>query len=187
MSTIPASKETLQTASTLEADSNKIAAINQLAETDALRLFSQCCTSTIWVTKMVASRPFANHNQLFQQAEYHWQNLTEADYLEAFSGHPQIGDIHSLRAKYAHTQSFANHEQASIHEAAEYTLQALAANNQAYEQKFGFIFLVCATGKSAEQMLQLLQQRLLNDRQTELNNAATEQQKITRLRLEKLI
>lgn len=164
----------------------KVQAINQLSDAGAERLFTRCCASTAWVRRMLASRPFADTDSLFQLADEHWNNLTESDCLQAFAGHPQIGDLNSLREKFSDTRIWAGGEQAGINSATEATLRALAAGNKAYREKFGFIFIVCATGKSAAEMLQLLRQRLQNDRDTELKNAAAEQRKITRIRLEKL-
>lgn len=161
--------------------------INYMPIEDARSQFMQCCTASAWVEQMIAGRPFTDTDSLFQQANNYWENLTEPDYLEAFSGHPKIGDLNSLREKYACTKRIAGSEQAGINNASEQTLQVLADGNHAYEQKFGFIFIVCATGKTAGGMLKLLQQRLLNDRNTELKNAAEEQRKITRIRLEKLL
>ncbi|MFT7246626.1 MAG: OHCU decarboxylase, partial [Candidatus Azotimanducaceae bacterium] len=108
------------------------------------------------------------------------QLATEVETLEAFTAHPQIGDLDALRNKYANT---ANSEQGQISAADEETLIALRDENQTYLARFGFIFIVCATGKSAAEMLELLQTRLLNDRATELENGAQEQWLITELRL----
>lgn len=110
----------------------------------------------------------------------------ESDLLEALDGHPQIGNVATLKEKYRNTQDSAAHEQSGANEADDEVLEALAKSNQEYLDKFGFIFIVFATGKSAQQMLDLLLARLPNDRGTELVNAATEQNKITRLRLNKL-
>lgn len=151
---------------------------------DALR---QCCVSTRWIEQMEQARPFSNADQLYQRAQQIWEQLSLPDYLEAFEGHPKIGDISSLKAKYASTKALASGEQAGAASASETVLQALAQGNAAYEKRFGFIFIVCASGKSAAEMLQLLQQRLDNDIDTELKIAAGEQAKITRLRLTKML
>jgi OHCU decarboxylase len=112
--------------------------------------------------------------------------LTEADWLEAFAAHPLIGDVDSLRAKYAATKTLAAGEQSGVASAGEATLAALAEVNRAYRDKFGFIFIVFATGKSAAEMLAILKSRIDNSREQEIRNAAVEQMKITRLRLQKL-
>ncbi|MFT4799054.1 MAG: 2-oxo-4-hydroxy-4-carboxy-5-ureidoimidazoline decarboxylase, partial [Candidatus Azotimanducaceae bacterium] len=111
-----------------------------------------------------------------------WQRATEEEILEAFTAHPQIGDLDALRNKYAFT---ANAEQGQISGTDEETLVVLRDDNRAYLERFGFIFIVCATGKSAAAMLELLQARLPNDRATELTNGAHEQWLITELRLNK--
>ena len=116
-----------------------------------------------------------------------WQESSEADLLQAFQGHPEIGDVSTLREKYRNTEKLAGHEQSGVNTASENTLHLLAQGNHDYKEKFGFIFIVCATGKSAEEMLGLLQKRLPNNREQELANAAEEQRKITHIRIEKLI
>lgn len=147
----------------------------------------RCCGSSEWVEQMAQFYPYANRQQVFQLAEQVADQLQEADWLEAFAHHPQIGDLESLKQKFASTADLASGEQAGSVGASEATLQALADGNKAYLEKFGFIFIVCATGKSADEMLTLLQSRLGNDRDHELAIAAGEQRKITRLRLEKLV
>jgi 2-oxo-4-hydroxy-4-carboxy-5-ureidoimidazoline decarboxylase len=147
----------------------------------------QCCVSERWVERMVESRPFADVEALYSAADSNWQNLDDADYLQAFEGHPMIGDVSTLRAKYANTKELASGEQSSVNQATEEVIQALSRDNKAYFDKNGFIFIVCATGKSAAEMLALLQARLPNDRATEIVNAAEEQRKITRIRIEKML
>lgn len=116
-------------------------------------------------------------------AREEWFALSESDWLEAFSHHPKIGDRASLAARFPATHDLSAREQASVGSAHANVIDALAEGNEAYLERFGFIFIVCATGKSAEEMLQLLRDRLPNDRATELRNAAEEQAKITALRL----
>ena len=161
--------------------------LNQAQPPQAQDAFMQCCTSSTWVSRMVADRPYANAAQLASRADANWQHLQESDYLQAFEGHPKIGDMDSLAKKYATTKALASGEQAGVKSANAGVLQALAEGNQNYLAKFGFIFIVCASGKSAAEMLALLQARLTNDRTTELNIAAEEQRKIFHLRLEKLL
>jgi len=165
----------------------KLQAINKLTEQEAKIILLSCCCSNAWVNRMLKVRPYKSTEDLYWQADNNWKNLQESDYLEAFEGHPKIGDVNSLRKKYANTLALASSEQSGIDTATESDLQALADGNLLYEKKFGFIFIVCATGKSANEMLQLLQQRLLNDRASELINACEQQRKITRIRLEKLL
>jgi 2-oxo-4-hydroxy-4-carboxy-5-ureidoimidazoline decarboxylase len=161
--------------------------LNNLSEAEATHGFMQCCTASNWVEMMVSSRPFANGLELSSKADDIWGGLGEYDLLEAFEGHPQIGNVDTLRTKYANTKALASGEQSSVNQASEQVLQDLANGNAEYLNKFGFIFIVCATGKSAEQMLNLLLARLPNDKITELVNAAEEQRKIFQLRLQKLI
>jgi len=137
---------------------------------------------------MEASRPFTDDCQsIFEVCDQHWKESTEADLLEAFEGHPEIGDVSTLREKYRNTEKLAGNEQSGISTATENTLQSLVQGNKDYKNKFGFIFIVCASGKSADEMLTLLLERLPNTRKQELINAAEEQRKITHIRLEKLI
>ncbi len=136
---------------------------------------------------MVAGGEFASDQELMARAERDWDSLVEADYLEAFLAHPRIGDVDSLRQKYANTKAIASGEQSGVDAADEATLTRLAAANDEYFDKFGFIFIVCATGKTAKQMLEILESRLPNQRDVEVANAAAEQMKITKLRLEKLV
>jgi len=147
----------------------------------------QCCTSETWVNRMAEGRPYASAEALLLAADRNWLDMTETDYLQAFEGHPKIGDITSLKAKYANTKELASGEQSAVDEASDEVLERLAQGNDAYEEKFGFIFLVCATGKSAAEMVALLEMRLPNDRATELMNAAEEQRKIFHIRLGKML
>ncbi|WP_062264233.1 2-oxo-4-hydroxy-4-carboxy-5-ureidoimidazoline decarboxylase [Endozoicomonas arenosclerae] len=157
--------------------------LNSLNEQQAAELFHQCCASSHWVECMVAARPYANLESLLVASDAVWSHCTKDDYLEAFDAHPKIGDINSLKEKYANTQTMAGHEQSGVNEASEQTLTALADGNSQYEKRFGYIFIVCATGKSASEMLSLLEQRLGNEPADELLIAASEQHKITRIRL----
>lgn len=150
-------------------------------------MLRQCCTSETWIKRMVAGRPYASAEEVRAAADENWKDLGAEDYLQAFEGHPKIGDVGSLKAKYANTKELAAGEQSSVSAASDVVIQTLADGNTAYEEKFGFIFIVCATGKSAQQMSELLQARLPNDRDTELANAAEEQRKIFQLRLNKLL
>lgn len=149
--------------------------------------FLQCCSSETWVQRMMQSRPFPTQQQLLEQASKHWRNLQEQDYLQAFEGHPKIGDVNSLREKYAGTRALASGEQGGVAGASEEVFQELSAGNRDYEEKNGFIFIVCATGKGADEMLAMLQARLANTRAQEIKNACVEQEKITALRLQKML
>ena len=161
--------------------------LNNLPKPALAEALQKCCGSTAWVENMVACFPIVEAETLMGEANNQWNKLSEADWREAFTHHPKIGgDVEDLRAKFASTSTWAEGEQASVREASQGTLESLAAGNTEYEKKFGYIFIVCATGKSAEEMMALLQARLTNKPEDEILIAAVEQNKITRLRLEKL-
>ncbi len=149
----------------------------------AREILSKACGSSRWVDRMMARRPFGRDAKLLSVARVEWYGLTEADWLEAFSHHPRIGDRASLEARFPATHDLSSKEQAGVGGANRDVMAALADANERYRERFGFIFIVCATGKSAEEMLGLLRDRLNNDRATELRIAANEQAKITALRL----
>ena len=160
--------------------------LNSSSHEQAHETFFNSCSAERWIQLMIDSRPFENHADMLQHAKNHWAAMQESDWLEAFAGHPKIGDVNSLKEKYAATRGLAGHEQSSVSEADNVVIEKLARHNAEYEQIHGFIFIVFATGKSAEQMLELLMARINNTRLQELHNAAAEQLKITLLRLEKL-
>lgn len=150
-----------------------------LAELDEPRLL-ECCGSRNWATRMLAARPFQDVSQLETAATDIWWHLAPADWLEAFSKHPKIGEKGNV-------SQWSSEEQSGMNTAAIHTAKKLAALNQTYFDKFGWIFIVCATGKSADEMLSLLEARLPNRPDDELRIAAAEQNKITLLRLRKLL
>jgi OHCU decarboxylase len=149
----------------------------------ARELLTRACGSTRWVDRMMARRPFGTDRKLLFVARNEWFGLTEADWLEAFSHHPRIGDRAALAARFPATHDLSSKEQARLNGANADVIDALAEANDSYLDRFGFIFIVCATGKSADEMLALLRDRLKNDRATELRIAAEEQAKITAIRL----
>lgn len=157
--------------------------INQADPDEAADWFDRTCHAQRWVQAMVAARPYVGADALLKQAEQSWQDLQKPDFLQAFAAHPKIGDINSLQTKYAATRTTARDEQRGVDQASRETLQALQQANAAYEARFGYIFIIFASGKSADEMLSLLHQRLTHDPETEINIAAAEQYKITRLRL----
>jgi allantoicase len=150
--------------------------------------FLRCCGASRWAAAMVADRPYKSRTHLFGHAEDVWWHLEDRDWHEAFSTHPRIGAAPAtFRVRLGEsTDDWAKAEQAGTAGADEQTLEGLAEGNRAYEAKFGHVFLICATGLSAAEMLAALERRLGNDAATELRNAAGEQVKITRLRLLKL-
>ena len=136
---------------------------------------------------MLAARPFQHRTQLHGVAEHIWWHPGDGDWREAFTPHPRIGaDIAALRARFVATAAWSQGEQAGVAGAGEATLQALAGGTRDYEARFGHIFIVCATGLSAAEMLQRLRTRLDNPPEVELRVAAGEQARITRIRLDKL-
>jgi 2-oxo-4-hydroxy-4-carboxy-5-ureidoimidazoline decarboxylase len=140
--------------------------------------------SSRWLDLMMARRPFGSAESLQQLARSEFLSLGEEDWLEAFSHHPKIGDRAALERRFPSTHDLSAQEQAGLGSARRGVIEDLAEANAAYLERFGFIFIVCATGKSAEEMLTLLRDRLANDRATELRTAAEEQAKITALRLQ---
>lgn len=157
--------------------------LDRAAPDDAARLLSGCCGSTRWVSRMLERRPFGSSEALQQAAASIWFDLSPDDWREAFSHHPRIGDRDALERRFAATRHLSAREQAGVNDAPDDVLAGLLDGNRLYEAKFGFIFIVCATGRSAAAMLELLRSRLANDLDTELAIAAAEQAKITRLRL----
>ncbi len=142
------------------------------------------CTSKRWQQEMNIRMPFDSAESLLRSAEIAFTRLTENDWLEAFAGHPMIGDLNSLKKKYSQGKDLSEKEQQSVKHAATDVLQELLTLNREYHDKFGFIFIVCATNKSAEEMLSLLKARINHSRDDELQQAAIEQQKISKIRME---
>lgn len=161
--------------------------LNELPADVAEAEFLKCCGSKRWAREMTEARPFADKTQFFDRASEIWWSLSEPDWLEAFRAHPKIGEKKAAAAQSEQAQKWSSQEQAGVSSASARTVAELAERNHDYENRFGFIFIVCATGKSSEEMLALLKARLPNDVSMEIRIAAGEQSKITRLRLEKLL
>jgi OHCU decarboxylase len=161
--------------------------LNALAPEQAEAEFLKCCGSRTWASAVSDARPFIDADALFHKADSVWWSLSENDWLEAFRAHPKIGEQKAAAVQSEQARSWSAQEQSGLHDAATETKKALDAGNQEYEEHFGFIFIVCATGKTSNEMLAILNERLRNDPATELRVAAEEQRKITRLRLEKLL
>ncbi len=159
---------------------------NSLKTSEAQQLLFNCCGSTSWAQKLVVRIPFHSVIELKTDSDKIWLKCEEKDWLEAFTHHPKIGDMKSLAEKFASTKEWASGEQAGVNDASTTILQELADENAAYEKKFGYIFIVCATGKSALEMLSLLEDRLMNEPNEEIKIAMQEQNKITHLRIDKL-
>jgi 2-oxo-4-hydroxy-4-carboxy-5-ureidoimidazoline decarboxylase len=149
-----------------------------------ISMLHDCCHCQSWAENLANNAPFNSFDSLVKQATELFEQATEQQVLEAFKGHAKIGDIELLRSKFA---GKATSEQGQVLQANEHTIQSLWQLNQQYEQQNGFIFIVCATGKSAEEMLAILKSRIDNSRDVELKNGAQEQNKITQLRLALLI
>jgi OHCU decarboxylase len=162
----------------------RLAQWNDAEHDAAMETIIACCGSRRWAAAMVALRPFHSAAELSSAADDLWQKMEEPDLLEAFACHPRIGD-----RNHAHTSSqsaaWSQQEQSSTDNAQASVLTDLADKNALYEKQFGFTYIVCATGRSAEQMLVFLNRRLLNDRATELHEASEQQRLITQIRLGK--
>lgn len=150
-----------------------------------------CCSARSWVEGMIRGlmdRPFLRRKQdLLALSEEVFDRLEDSDWLEAFAGHPRIGDLEALSQEGSWGERLPAHEQQAVAEASRLTLRELAEANRVYEDRFGYVFIVCATGKGAEEMLAILRQRLENPADQELRVASLEQRRITRLRLVRLI
>jgi 2-oxo-4-hydroxy-4-carboxy-5-ureidoimidazoline decarboxylase len=163
------------------------ATLDTASESDATDMLARCCGSVRWARAMAARRPFESDAALFAAADEEWAKAGRDDILEALAHHPRIGaNVDELRQKYASTASWAANEQAGAAAASEETLLALRDANERYHARFGYVFVVCATGKSAGEMLAILRSRIDNAPDTELRIAAEQQHLITRIRLEKL-
>jgi 2-oxo-4-hydroxy-4-carboxy-5-ureidoimidazoline decarboxylase len=160
----------------------KIQALNALGTQEMCQQLMGSCHCNGWAHRVTSEAPFSSMKNLMSVCLEQWNEATEKEMLEAFSGHPQIGDMEALRNKYAET---AGQEQGQIVGADETILMLLAERNDDYLRKFGFIFIVCASSKSAAEMLGLLEARINNTRETELANGAREQALIMKLRLGK--
>ncbi len=162
-----------------------LARLNALPPREAETALLSCCGSSEWARRVAAARPFGSEEELAETSDRIWRHLSKADWLEAFSAHPKIGS--SAPAGSGPARDWSREEQRGAEGAPSETLAALAAANRDYEKRFGHIFIVCASGRSADEMLSLARQRLANDPETELAVAAEEQRKITRIRLAKLL
>jgi 2-oxo-4-hydroxy-4-carboxy-5-ureidoimidazoline decarboxylase len=163
----------------------RIEALNALPPEDARAAFLRCCGATNWADAMTAGRPYLDESHLHESAKHCFLSLSQSDWLEAFAHHPRIGDISKLRERFAHSGDLSEREQGTAMAAAnEAIITALFEGNQRYEARHGHIFIVCATGKSAAEMKALLEARIDLPTDVELANCASEQQKITALRLQ---
>jgi OHCU decarboxylase len=171
----------------MDESNSKLTQLNDAPREEAFAALLACCGSLSWAQRMTAARPFADVASLLATAERIWWELRPSDWLEAFASHPRIGERKAATPQSSQAAAWSAQEQAGTQTSADEIRAALAAANRAYEERFGYIYIVCATGKSSEEMLALCQQRLNNDYETELQIAAEEQRKITAIRLHKLI
>lgn len=164
-----------------------LAWLNSLPAAEAEKELLQCCGSTRWAQQMTETRPHATLEALLASANDLWWSLDRNDWLEAFRSHPKIGERKAADPVSNQASQWSGQEQAGVAIASQETVDSLATLNHAYEEKFGFIFIICATGKTSAEMLSALRERLEHDPVDELPIAAAEQSKITALRLNKLL
>jgi 2-oxo-4-hydroxy-4-carboxy-5-ureidoimidazoline decarboxylase len=166
---------------------SKLDWLNGLPLEEAKAELLRCCGSSRWADGMARARPFKDDAAVYAEAGWLWSQTGPEDWREAISHHPRIGDVNKLRERFKASGAWSEQEQQGMQGAGEDVVQALADGNREYEARFGFIFLICATGKSAREMLEHLRERMNNPPALELRIAAGEQAQITRLRLEKLL
>lgn len=164
---------------------NVLAQWNLLPPDEALIKILPCCGSKAWAHSMVARRPLANEDTLLRVSSEIWRSLTPSDWMDAFQSHPRIGETRAPRPPSAQSAAWSAQEQRDVADADTAAKAALAKANREYEQRFNRVFIVCATGKSAPQILAILQRRLNNDAETELHESAEQQRQITEHRLRK--
>jgi len=157
---------------------------NKATEAEALEAMIACCGARRWASGMVALRPIQSVLELSEAADRIWASMEEADWMEAFACHPRIGERKATHAS-AKSASWSQQEQSQTSSAAEQVMNKIAAGNALYEKQFGFTYIVCATGKSAEEMLSILDRRLSSSRAAELKEAAEQQRQIAQIRLGK--
>jgi 2-oxo-4-hydroxy-4-carboxy-5-ureidoimidazoline decarboxylase len=160
-----------------------LAAWNEADEATAREAMLACCGAKRWAAEMTALRPMASVFELSETGDRVWSTMQEADWLEAFACHPKIGDRRAQAG--GKSERWSKQEQARASDAGENVLAELAEGNRRYEERFGFTYIVCATGKSAEEMLAILKRRLGATREAELREAAEQQRQIMQIRLGK--
>ena len=164
-----------------------VSELSALPDAEAADLLRSCCGASAWVEQMVAKRPFNSGTQLLETADKVWKGLSTDEKREAFDHHPRIGEKLSAAAQTDKAKAFAEREQANVRLASSSVHDQMSLINRAYEQKFGFIYIVSAAGKDGHELIDLARKRIRNDAKTEIGIAEEEQNKITRLRLEALI
>lgn len=160
---------------------------NAMMPAEAEAALHGCCGCRAWAARVAAARPFANLPALKAEADRQWALLGPAEWLEAFSHHPRIGETNLNQPRYATTASQSAREQSGMASAGDDVRAEFLRLNSEYERRFGHVFLICATGRSAAEMLEQLRTRLNNDPDTELRIAAAQQSLITHIRLGRLV
>jgi allantoicase len=171
----------------LESQAGGIANFNQLLREQARSTLLDCCGSHAWAEQMLAHMPFPDVAYALDTADKVWAAINHDDWIEAFRHHPAIGAKHRTKVQSATARRWSGEEQATAQKANAAIQSALVDANRSYQARFGHIFLICATGKTSDEILNTLQERMSNDPETELAIAAEEQHKITRLRLERIL
>jgi 2-oxo-4-hydroxy-4-carboxy-5-ureidoimidazoline decarboxylase len=165
--------------------SEVLARWNGLPIEDAVKEILPCCGSSAWAEGMAARRPFADSASLLAASDETWRDLPAEDWMEAFRSHPRIGESQASQSPSAKSAAWSTQEQRNVAAAGDATKIALAEANREYDRRFGHIFIVCATGKSGPEILEILRRRLHNDKETELHEAAEQQRQIMHIRLTK--
>jgi OHCU decarboxylase len=177
--------EFLQTLAAESALVETLARWNDASPPEAESEILACCGSGEWARQMARRRPFANYAALFRAAEEVWRGLSETDWMEAFRSHPRIGEFRAAQQLQPRSAAWSSQEQSKVAAGDHATKAVLAERNREYERQFGYVFIVCATGKSGPEILEILERRLKNDSATELQEAAEQQRQITQIRLKK--
>jgi 2-oxo-4-hydroxy-4-carboxy-5-ureidoimidazoline decarboxylase len=162
-----------------------LATWNSTDPMSALETMLNCCGSRRWAASMVDSRPITLEQELHETADRLWNTMAQPDWLEAFACHPRIGERTAAALASSRSSVWSGQEQSSIQSAADTVLASFDEGNARYENRFGFTYIVCATGKSSGEMLSILERRLGNNRETELREAAEQQRQILHIRLRK--
>jgi 2-oxo-4-hydroxy-4-carboxy-5-ureidoimidazoline decarboxylase len=164
-----------------------VAALDRLPEAEAAAALRACCGAPAWIAAMMSRRPFGSATQLYDVADHIWRGFDPSDWRSAFDHHPRLGEQTSTMTQEARARDWSGGEQAGLHDAGDAAQTALAEANAAYETRFGYICIICASGRHAPELLSITLERLANVPEDELAVAAEEQRKITRLRLGKLV
>lgn len=158
---------------------------NRLSAKQAEEEIVACCDSRVWARRMAARRPILDEALLLRASDEVWRSLSEQDWMEAFESHPRIGESRPTPSVDRRAVAWSANEQRNVSREIDTVKAALAEGNREYEQRFGRIFIVCATGKTGSEILEILRNRLHNDRATEMREAAEQQRQIARLRLKR--